>query len=754
MSQQTIKTHVLGYPRLGAKRELKWALERYWSGKTTEAELHEALAALRQRHWQMQVDAGLTMVTAGDFAYYDHVLELSESLGVVPKRHEGIADRLGRCFAMARGHDQTPACEMKKWFNTNYHYLVPELEPHQQFSCAAAGAPPPDVVTQCREAAACGLPIKAALTGPLTYLYLAKFDKAGEFSTTKLEFADELAEAYVAIIARLQAIDVQWLQLDEPVLSLDVPAKWLQIFESIYEVILAGARPRIMIANSYGHAGQLVEQVANLAVDGFHVDLYHGGSDLEIATKRFAGRVLSLGAIDGRNVWRANLPALHEHLKPLVDRDGELWVGTSCSLLHVPMDADGEKDIQTAGIPVAFAKQKLNEIAALARTLEGSATAEDQKLFASAPDFPIADPGWIDADWEVADLQLTQRDGPKGWPDIELPTTTIGSLPQTSAIRAARAAWRKGDLSDEQYESKMRAEIKQCVTEQLELGLDILVHGECERNDMVEYFANLLEGVTAPNNGWVQSYGSRATRPPIIYGDILRPAPMTVRWSKYAVSLTKKPMKGMLTGPITVICWSYPRADVPRMRTAFQLAQALQAEVRDLVAAKLPIIQIDEPALREGLPLDPKEHRAYLAQAVAAFNYIVTDCSAQIHTHMCYGEFSNIAEAIVAMDADVISLETSRTDMSVLGALAERDYPAGVGPGIYDVHSPRVPSVDEMESLLKRAMEWVPKERLWVNPDCGLKTRRWEETREALYNMVIAAGKLRSGTKPPKPLST
>ena len=733
----------MGFPRLGLRREYKWSLEKYWRGDQNVAQLHEQMAQLRNANWQRQVEADMAYLVAGDFAYYDHVLELSEALGVVPDRHDHVQERLARCFAMARGSDGGKASEMKKWFNTNYHYIVPEFKRKQQFTCAAAGAAPPDVVEQCSEAKQFGKPIKAVMVGPLTYLYLGKLDGEGEFSLSNLALGDELATAYAGIVARLQAIGVEWLQLDEPVLSLELPQEWLEAMGPLYDRILNGKRPQVMLANFFGSAHDKIEAVSKIPVDGLHIDMVYGHQDLALADTYFSGRTLSVGAIDGRNIWRANLPALAETLQPLADRDGGLWIGSSCSLLHVPVDASGEAGLQKAGASVAFAQQKLDEIAALARTLGNEPGAADKKLFASAPDFPVHDLGWTDPEQDEPPLQPSSRQGNTGWPDTIFPTTTIGSLPQTAQIRAARKAWRKGEINDEQYEQKMREEIKHCVAEQEKLELDVLVHGECERNDMVEYFAYQLDGVLASTNGWVQSYGSRATRPPILRGDIVRPAPMTVKWSKYAASLTAKPMKGMLTGPVTIICWSFPRADVPRMRTAFQLADVLRDEVADLTAAGLPIIQIDEPALREGLPPTASERQSYLCQAVAAFNRIVADCKAQIHTHMCYGEFSDIAAAIAAMDADVISLETSRTDMSVLSALVEHEHSAGVGPGIYDVHSPLVPDVDAMVDLLERALKLIPKERLWINPDCGLKTRGWKESRESLRNLVAASRRLR-----------
>lgn len=738
-----LTAHVLGLPRLGPKRQYKWALEKYWASKITSAEMHATMTELRQANYQLQVDAGLDLVTAGDFAYYDHILQLSELLGVIPPRHANEPERLARFFAMARGGSGGSSLEMKKWLNTNYHYMVPELSADQEFTVNFAADGPPNIFTQCAEAATLGKPVKAVLTGPLSYLYLAKLDKEGEFAASKLALADKLATAYAEIVSKLADAGVAWLQLDEPMLSLELPQEWRDAMVSMYATMLAGNKPQVIVANQYGALAERLEVVAKLPIDGLHLDLRNGIADLEAADQAFADKVLSVGAIDGRNVWRANLPALKDKLSSLVQRAGGLWIGTSSTLLHVPVDASSETELLEQSIPIAFAKEKVFEVAALARSLAGSATAADEQLFATAPDFPITDPGWVDSQHPLGDLSPSTRGGDKGWQNLAFPTTTIGSLPQTKAIRAARAAWRKGELTNEAYEEKMREEISYCVTEQEKLGLDILVHGECERNDMVEYFAYQLDGISAPANGWVQSYGSRATRPPLIHGDITRPAPMTVQWSKYAQSLTEKPMKGMLTGPVTIICWSFPRADVPRMRTGFQLAESLKQEVTDLAAAGLPVIQVDEPALREGLPLAIAERDPYLAQAVAAFNHITAECQAQIHTHMCYGEFNDVAAAISAMDADVISLETSRTDMAVLAALSDTGHTAGVGPGVYDVHSPRVPAVDEMVELLKLALKRVPAERMWVNPDCGLKTRGWEETRLSLANMVAAAQQLR-----------
>ncbi len=736
--------HVIGFPRLGPRRNLKWALEKYWRGSISATDLHRRLSELRRDHWQLQANAGMTLLAAGDFAYYDQVLELSELLGAVPARHAEAGDRLERCFAMARGSADAPACQMRKWFNTNYHYLVPEFAAGMDFSPAADAGMPPDAIAQAREAADCGLPVKVALTGPLTYLYLGKLDGAGGFAPGKLTLADSLAEAYAVLAGRAKAAGAEWLQLDEPVLSLDAPAEWIAALAPIYKRIEPEA-PQLLAANYFGAAGSRLQAVAELPVGGVHVDMVYGASDLEQADRLFEGRVLSAGAVDGRNIWQANLTELEQQLAPLTGRSGGLWVGSTCSLQHVPHSCAGEDELAAAGIPVAFAVEKLAEIAALARKLAGGPTAADAALLATAPsDVPTPSLGWIDPDRPSGSLEPSKRSLRPGWNGTMLPTTTIGSLPQTHAIRSERAKWRAGELTGEQYEDSMREEIRACVSKQEQLGLDILVHGECERNDMIEYFAEQLDGIDAPKAGWVLSYGSRATRPPIIHGPIRRKGPMTVKWSSFAAGLTDKPMKAMLTGPVTIICWSFPRADVPRMATAFELAEALHDEALDLQRAGLAVIQVDEPALREGLPLAEAERRPYLAQAVAAFNRIADGIGAQVHTHMCYGEFADIAEAIAAMDADVISLETSRTDMEVLADLTTAKHAGGVGPGIYDVHSPQVPSVEAMAVLLHKALAHVPAARLWVNPDCGLKTRGWQESEAALRNMVAAADQVRS----------
>ena len=739
-----MQSHIIGFPRLGARRNLKWALEKYWRGQIDEGQLHRSLSELRRQHWQLQKNADLGMITAGDFAYYDQALELSELLGVVPARHRSAGDRLARCFAMARGGAGASACQMKKWFNTNYHYLVPEFEPDTSFAAATDAGMPPDAAVQAREAGEFGLPVKATLIGPLTYLYLGKMGTAGGFADEKLKLAGRLADAYAGLAERIGDA-AAWLQLDESVLSLDVPAAWLDAMAGIYARIGGGGGPKLLVANCYGSAGSRLEKVAELPIDGVHVDVVYGRGDLAAADRLFSGRVLSAGAVDGRNVWRANLGALHELLAPLAERDGGLWVGSSCSLQHVPHSCADERKLAAEGLPVAFAVEKLSEIGALARKLAGKATAADDALFSSAPaNIPAASHEWENPELPSSDLQPSQRRLQPGFNGTLFPTTTIGSMPQTSEIRSQRAKWRKGEIDDSQYEASMREEIKLCVRRQEEIGLDLLVHGECERNDMIEYFAHQLEGIAASDNGWVISYGSRATRPSIIFGTIRRPQPMTVNWSRYAAGLSDRPMKGMLTGPITIICWSFPRADVPRMTTAFELADVLHDEVRDLQQAGLDVIQVDEPALREGLPLLEEDRKPYLAQAVASFNRICEGIDAQIHTHMCYSEFFDIVGAIAAMDADVISLETSRSQMEELADLREARHAGGVGPGVYDVHSPRVPTVEEMVTLLEKALKNVPAERIWVNPDCGLKTRDWPETEASLRNMVAAARQLRT----------
>ncbi len=753
--------HVLGYPRIGANRELKKAVEAYWKGDIDQAALEESGKALRAAHWQASRDAGLDLVTVGDFAFYDQVLNVSALLGAVPPRFgavEGEVD-LDTTFRMARGRAPTgepaAACEMTKYFDTNYHYLVPELHTDQRFRVASTR-----LFDEVAEAQAEGHPVKVALLGPISWLWLAK-EKSAELD--RLTLLDALLPVYGEILERLAAQGVEWVQLDEPALVQDLPRDWRQAFEAAYNK-LQSARVKLLVATYFGALGDNLGLAAGLPVAGLHIDTVRAPEQLDAVLDRLPTyKVLSIGAIDGRNIWRADLAALRERLQVARARLGErLWISASCSLLHVPVDLEAETDLDTELKSwLAFARQKLDEIVTLSHLLDGRAAPEDtarldaatQALEARRNSPRIHKPAVGE---RLSGVSATDADRPSPYGarakaqlrhlDLPLfPTTTIGSFPQTQDIRAARRAFKNGELGRDAYEARMREEIVHAVERQDALDIDVPVHGEPERNDMVEYFGELLDGFAFTRFGWVQSYGSRCVKPPVIFGDVSRPGPMTVRWSEYAQSLTDKPMKGMLTGPVTILQWSFVRDDQPRDATCRQIALSLRDEVADLEAAGIKIIQIDEPALREGLPLRQGEWQRYLDWAVESFKLsaAVARDETQIHTHMCYSEFNDIIAAIAALDADVITIETSRSDMELLDAFQDFAYPNEIGPGVYDIHSPNIPEVEWMVQLMEKAAEKIPAERLWVNPDCGLKTRGWAEVEPALANMVDAAKALR-----------
>jgi 5-methyltetrahydropteroyltriglutamate--homocysteine methyltransferase len=756
-----ILTHTLGFPRLGAKRELKWALERYWKGESDFDALADTARALRARHWAMQRETGLTFATVGDFSLYDHVLDMSARLGVVPPRFgwQGGEVDTDTYFRMARGRAPTGApafaCEMTKWFDTNYHFIVPELLAEQSFVLARQ-----DLFEQVDEAKALGHRVKAVLVGPLTWLWLAKAQ--GGFD--KLTLMDRLLPVYGQILHRLAEQGVEWVQLDEPILSLDLPQAWLRAFERAYHV-LQGARVKIMVANYFGRLEDNLMTAVRLPVAGLHIDAVNGPHELARAADWLpVHKVLSVGCVDGRNVWRADLAEVLNRIEPLHDRLGErLWLAPSCSLLHVPLDLTDDDGIDGAVRPwLAFARQKLDELQLLAQGLAAGRTAiasqlnENQAILNARRASGSVHRREVGQRLEGIRPEDTRRATPyakraeKQRARLELPlypTTTIGSFPQTAAIRAARRDHRAGLLSDADYAARMRAEIAHCVAAQERLGLDVLVHGEPERSDMVEYFAELLDGFATTGNGWVQSYGSRCVKPPIIFGAVARPRPMTVEWITYAQSLTPKSVKGMLTGPITLLKWSFVRDDQPWSVVAREIALALRDEIQDLEAAGINIIQVDEPAFREAMPLRERDRQAYLDWAVLAFRLATSGVrdDTQIHTHMCYSEFNDIIAAITALDADVITIETARSNMELLQAFTEFDYPNEIGPGVYDIHSPNVPDVEAIQRLLGQAGARIPAERLWVNPDCGLKTRGWPETEAALENMVEAARRMRAG---------
>ncbi|SFU68111.1 5-methyltetrahydropteroyltriglutamate--homocysteine S-methyltransferase [Halomonas korlensis] len=762
--------HIAGYPRIGAGRELKRATEAYWQGGLDRVSLEATGAELRQRHWAQQREAGLDWVTVGDFAFYDQVLDLSVMLGAVPGRFQAdqeIADGqvdLDTAFRMARGRapsgEPAAACEMTKYFDTNYHYLVPELHAGQSFRLASSA-----LFDQVDEALAAGHPVKVTLLGPLTWLWLGKIrdePPAGE-EFDRLALLEALLPVYGEILTRLAEQGVEWVQLDEPALVQDLPRAWQQAYERAYHV-LGGAPVKLLLASVYGGLGDNLGLAVNLPVAGLHIDAVRAPEQLEAVLDRLpAYKVLSAGAIDGRNVWRADLARLRDSLMEARRRLGErLWLSASCSLLHVPVDLDNERELAPdLKRWLAFARQKLDEIVTLARLLEGRDTPRDRERLEAAslalqarreavqlhrPAVAERLGGVRPEDTQRASAYPQRAVAQRRALNLPLfPTTTIGSFPQTTEIRATRRDFKHGALSVEAYEARMREEIAETVVRQESLGLDMLVHGEAERNDMVEYFGEQLEGYVFTANGWVQSYGSRCVKPPVIVGDVSRPGPMTVRWSKHAQSLTDRPMKGMLTGPVTMLQWAFVRDDQPREVTCRQIALALRDEVLDLEAAGIRAIQIDEPALREGLPLRRAEWPGYLAWAVECFRLAASGVSdaTQIHTHMCYAEFNDIIDAIAALDADVITIETSRSAMELLDAFRDFAYPNEIGPGVYDIHSPNIPEVAWMIALMGKAAERIPVERLWVNPDCGLKTRGWAEVAPALANMVEAARTLR-----------
>ncbi|PWV65546.1 5-methyltetrahydropteroyltriglutamate--homocysteine S-methyltransferase [Plasticicumulans acidivorans] len=754
-------THTLGFPRIGARRELKFALERYWRGESDAAELRAVGRSLRRTHWQAQREAGLDLVAVGDFAWYDQVLQTLDWLGGLPTRFADAgadADPFVRLFACARGNAAQPAMELTKWFDTNYHYLVPELSAELRFDGEAV-----ELLDWVCEAQALGLHAKPVLIGPLTLLRLAKVRGDSGALAQPLDWLPRLLPAYRRVLRALGELGVDWVQLDEPALALDLDADWLAAYREAYAA-LAGHGPRLLLASYFGGIGEHAALLRELPIDGVHLDLVRAPGQLDGFLADWPQpRVLSAGIIDGRNIWRADLETLLAHLSPLHAALGErLWLAPSCSLLHVPVDLAHENTLPAAlQGALAFAVQKLGELTTLARGLrDGREAVSAALLEASAGRAALA--GLPNRRHPLVEQRLAELDadaGERALPFAEraqrqqavlglplLPTTTIGSFPQTAALRAARRDYREQRIGHLEYLERMRAEIREVITRQEALGLDVLVHGEPERNDMVEYFGELLGGVATSANGWVQSYGSRCVKPPLIYGDVYRREAMTVGWSRYAQSLSERPVKGMLTGPVTLWKWSFCRDDRDSATVMTQLALALREEVAELEAAGIRIVQIDEPAFREGLPLRAAARADWLAAAVLAFRIAAAGAgpATQIHTHMCYSEFNEILPAIAALDADVITIETARSDMELLEAFHDFHYPNAIGPGVYDIHSPRVPGSAAMLRLLRRAVELIPAERLWVNPDCGLKTRDWPEVDAALAQMVEAARTLRT----------
>jgi 5-methyltetrahydropteroyltriglutamate--homocysteine methyltransferase len=753
----------LGFPRIDARRELKKATEAYWAGKSDMTALKSSGAELRARHWRLQQEAGIDRIPSNDFSYYDQVLDMTAMLGAIPPRfgHQGGNVDLDTYFAMARGTDTAPAMEMTKWFDTNYHYIVPEFHKDQSFSVSSAKA-----VDEFNEAKAQGIHTRPVIIGPVTYLSLGK---AKDADLNPLSLLDRLLPAYRQILGQLSAAGADWVQVDEPVLVLDLSDAQRQALRTAYRHF-ADAGVKIMLATYFEGLRDNLELAADLPVAGLHIDLVRAPDQLDAVVQGVgADKVLSLGVIDGRNIWRADQSQCARFVDSAVSILGaeRVEVAPSCSLLHVPVDLDKETKLDGALKSwMAFAKQKLGEIATLAtaarsgrEAVADAFAASDAAVRARKASFQIHDKRVAKRTAAVTRGSY-ERDGSfpvrreKQRAHLNLPsfpTTTIGSFPQTQEVRKARAAFKRGDLDEAGYEAFLKSETEKTIRKQEQAGLDVLVHGEFERNDMVEYFGEQLEGFAFTKNGWVQSYGSRYVKPPVIFGDVSRPEPMTVKWSAYAQSLTDKPVKGMLTGPVTILQWSFVRDDQPRSDTCKQIALAIRDEVADLEDAGVRIIQVDEPALREGLPLRQADKDQYLGWAVDCFKLSVSVArdEVQIHTHMCYSEFNDIMPAIAALDADVISIETSRSDMELLDAFVDFQYPNEIGPGVWDIHSPRVPSADDMHALLKKAAEVLPADRLWVNPDCGLKTRNWPEVEASIAHMVEAAREMRSEAKTP-----
>jgi 5-methyltetrahydropteroyltriglutamate--homocysteine methyltransferase len=780
MNQKIPIAHNLGFPRIGEKRELKKATEAYWQGKLSRTDLEEVGREIRRRNWAVQKDAGIDLIPSNDFSFYDQMLDLTCLVGNVPARFGwggGDVD-LDTRFAIARGvrpasssvaapdsvcaacapAAPTYASEMTKWFDTNYHYIVPEFTPDSRFQLSST-----KIFDEFSEALALGIRTKPVLIGPVTYLKLGKVQEPRSASFNRLGLLTRLLPVYIQVLRRLADLGAEWVQLDEPIFALDLNAAERADLLAAYATLAAAApRLKILVATYFGGLRDNMRTFLALPVHALHFDVVREPRELDTILREFDGKkLLSLGVVDGRNIWRSDFAAVLPLLEKAVSLFGadRFLVAPSCSLQHVPVTLrnEGKLDAELKGW-LAFAEEKLTEVAALRDMAAGIERADVFGPNAAAAASRKVSPRIHDAKVKERTARVSPADLKRASPFVKrqsdqrirlglplFPTTTIGSFPQTDRVRTARSRWKKREIDDAVYEAFLEAETLACVRYQEEAGIDMLVHGEFERNDMVEYFGEQLDGFAFTENGWVQSYGSRYVKPPIIFGDVSRPRPMTVRWSAYAQSLTRLPMKGMLTGPVTVLQWSFVRNDQPRSETTYQIALALRDEVLDLERAGIAAIQIDEPALREGLPLRREDWKHYLDWAVNAFRLSAAGVrdDTQIHTHMCYAEFNDIIESIAALDADVITIETSRSNMELLGAFVSFRYPNEIGPGVYDIHSPRVPNIEEMEALIEKAAQVLPIDNLWVNPDCGLKTRGWAEVRPALANLVSAAKRLR-----------
>jgi len=761
--------HHLGFPRIGNKRQLKFAQERFWENEIGELQLQQVATQLRQENWLSQQSLGLALHTVGDFSLYDHVLDTSFLLGNIPKRaKQNENDKsLDSYFRVARGRSQQTSCcsghhqqgetqagEMTKWFNTNYHYIVPEFDKNTQFSLNAE-----NLLNQINELKTISHDIKPVIIGPVTYLWLGK----EKDNSHKLDLLPELLKTYQALFIELAATGVDWVQIDEPILVLDLSAKWQQALISTYQQF-THSPVKLLITTYFGDLKENLALACSLPVAGLHIDAINAQHEVEQAIELLpSDKILSLGIINGCNIWKTDLNKTINWLTPIhAQLKNRLWLAPSSSLLHVPVDLTSEQNLDTdIHSWLAFAVQKLQELSIIGRALNqgresvNTLLSENKQAITNRQQSTKVHDPMVKQRVEKIDKKLGQRQQPFAaraalqQATLQLPnypTTTIGSFPQTADIRATRLAKRQGKINEQQYTNTMKQAIQQCVEEQERIGLDVLVHGEAERNDMVEYFGEQLSGYAFTQFGWVQSYGSRCVKPPVLFGDVSRPHTMTVDWITYAQSLTKKPMKGMLTGPVTILNWSFVRDDQPLQTTCNQLALAIRDEVLALEDAGINIIQIDEAALREKMPLRRSQWPTYLAWAIEAFRITANGVSdqTQIHTHMCYSEFNDIIAAIAEMDADVITIETSRSDMELLDVFEHFNYPNDIGPGVYDIHSPNTPSIESMVALIQKAATRIPAKQLWINPDCGLKTRQWDEVKPALKNMVAAAHQLRS----------
>ena len=763
-----MKSNILGYPRIGEKRELKKANEAFWAGKISESDLLKEAQNIRLHNWKLQQNVGVDLIPSNDFSLYDQVLDASVSFNAIPNRYEPVKTKteLELYFALARGYQKDgidiTAMEMTKWFDTNYHYIVPEFTKNQNFSLRKNSA-----LAYFNEAKANGIHTKPVLIGAITYLLLGKEKEEGFH---RLDLLENLLPVYKQILKELSDAGVDWIQIDEPFLSLDLTERAKEAYQKVYTE-LANEFPKLkfIITTYFNELKDNAELAISLPVAALHIDLVRGEQQLDGILEKFpAGKILSLGVVDGRNIWKNNFEKSLSLIKKAQEKLGKerVWVATSCSLLHSPcnLELENNEEVLTPEIKqwLAFAKQKLQEVTTLKAIATNLISEEIQAIFAenkkaaeSRKTSPLIHDNAVKERVEKISDKDDQRLSPfskrkelqhKALNLPLFPTTTIGSFPQTDEVRSWRAKFKKGQLTQAEYDKLLEKEIEESIRFQEDTQIDVLVHGEFERNDMVEYFGELLKGYTFTKFGWVQSYGSRCVKPPIIFGDISRPEPMTVRWSQYAQSLTKLPVKGMLTGPVTILQWSFVRDDQPRSQTCLQIALAIRDEVVDLERAGIKVIQIDEPAIREGLPLRKADWKNYFDWAIRAFRISASGVKdeTQIHTHMCYSEFNDMIEPIADMDADVITIECSRSQMELLDVFGDFKYPNEIGPGVYDIHSPRVPSQQEMTDLMKKAIAVVPKEQLWVNPDCGLKTRHWPETKAALHAMVDTAKELRN----------